>query len=122
MIKINVQKRQPIWIALSDFYLDTELQVHDFKHIAVIIKSSSYSLEDVKAIDKEEIFPVLYKNLLSVAGIWSGFEEKWLVEEITKNLQKRRGLKKLMLNIKYASLKWMCADYWKRLEAAYKEI
>lgn len=120
--KINIEKRKPIWIALSDFYLDTELQDYDFKHIASKIKESPYSLEEVKQIHKEEVFPVLYWNLLSVAGVWSGFQEEWLVMEITKKLQKKTRFSNFLMNLKYKGLKWMYADYWKELEKAYRKL
>jgi hypothetical protein len=74
---LNIEERKPIWIALSDFYLDTELQESDFRHIAFKIIESPYSLEEVKEINKYEIFPVLQPNLMSVAGEWAGFPENW---------------------------------------------
>ena len=77
MIKdsINLMERKPIWVALSAFYLDTELHRTDFKHIATVIYKSPYNLDEVKTINKYEVFPVLQLNLLSVAGIWTGFNE-----------------------------------------------
>ena len=122
MLEINLQERQPIWIALSAFYLDTELQATDFKDIAARIKESPYSLEEVNVINKDEIFPVLYTNLRSVAGIWSGFEEKWLVEEITNNFKRKNYFLRLRIKIRYATMKWMFADYWTGVEAAYKKL
>ncbi len=122
MRKIKLQERQPIWIALSDFYLDTELQANDFKHIASKIKESQYSLEEVKAINKTEVFPVLYANLLSVAGVWSGFEEQWLLAEIIKNLENKNYFLKLRVKFRYATMKWMLVDYWTGVESAYKEL
>jgi hypothetical protein len=122
MRKIKLQERQPIWIALSDFYLDTELQANDFKQIASKIKESQYSLEEVKAINKTEVFPVLYANLLSVAGVWSGFEEQWLLAEIIKNLENKNHFLTLRVKFRYATMKWMLVDYWTKVESAYKEL
>lgn len=118
----DIEKRKPIWIALSDFYLYNELQDLDFKHIASKIKESPFTFEKVKQIDKEEIFPVLHFNLLDVAGVWSGFQEEWLVSEIAKKLQKRTWYSSFIIKIKYAKLKWMYSDSWEKLEAAYQKI
>lgn len=119
---LNIKERKPIWIALSEFYLDTELQESDFRHIAFKIIKSPYSLDEVKKINKYEIFPILQSNLLSVAGQWTGFDEEWLISNITDSLAKRNIVKKLGIESSYLIFKWMCKDYWKRLEKAYNEI
>lgn len=119
---MNLSERKPIWVALSNFYLDKELQNHDFKFIATKIKESPYSFDEVKQIDKQEVFPVLHLNLLSVAGVWNGFDEDWLISEITKKLQKSSWFKAFMLKVKYARLKGMYADYWEKLEEAFQKF
>lgn len=114
----DIAQRRPVWIALSDFYLDTELQAADFNYTAKVILKSPYSLEDVKKIDKYELFPLLYSNLLSVAGVWAGFEETWLEEQVIARLKKKTKLDDLMVDTTYAIFKWMYDDYWKKLEKA----
>ncbi|MFK7811757.1 MAG: hypothetical protein AB8B59_04630 [Maribacter sp.] len=118
----DIEKRKPIWIALSSFYLDNQLQDYEFENFAKKIKESPYSLEEVKQIDKEEVFPVLYSNLLYLVGVWSGFEEEWLLKEIIKKLHKRNRFNSFILRIKYARLKWMYKDYWEKLEKVFQEL
>lgn len=120
--KFNIAERKPIWIALSEFYLDTELQVSNFRQIAKKIIESPYSIEEVKIINKYEVFPVLQPNLLSVAGEWTGFEEEWLVTRITDSLAKRTMLKKSGIEISYLAFHWMQEDYWEKLEKVYLEL
>lgn len=120
--KINIEQRKPIWIALSGLYVDTELKDHDFKYIAVKIKESPYTIEQARQIDKKEVFPVLYPNLLAVTGVWSGFEEQWLISEISKTIRKRTWFSSFKVKLKYLKLKWMYASYWERLEKAYKKL
>ncbi|WP_449448580.1 DUF7079 family protein [Spongiivirga citrea] len=81
--------RKQLWIALSNFYLDTELQNYQYLHIADVCKEIQCSFEEAKEIDRTEVFPVLYKNLLSVAGVWDGFDEEWLVACCSKNQGKK---------------------------------
>ena len=119
---LNIEERKPIWIALSNFYLDTELQESDFRHIAFKIIESPYSFEKVKEINKYEIFPVLQANLMSVAGEWAGFDEKWLVNSIKESLAKRNTVKKIGIESSYLTLKWMCKEYWEKLEKVYNEL
>ncbi|KFF21870.1 hypothetical protein [Chryseobacterium sp. JM1] len=119
---LNIKERKPIWIALSDFYLDTELQDSDFRYIVKTILESPYTFEEVKTINTYEIFPVLQSNLLQPAGEWAGFNEKWLVEAITSHLATKKRFKNLMIRIGYKKYGWMQEDYWVRVETIYSEI
>ena len=62
-----MENRKQIWIALSEFYLDTELTSDDFDRITSIFFNSGFQLIDIKEIDLLEVFPVLQPNLLSAA-------------------------------------------------------
>lgn len=119
---INSKERKPIWIALSDFYLDTELQDFDFRYIAKTILESPYTFEEVKTINTYEVFPVLQSNLLQPAGEWAGFNEKWLVKAITDYLKTKKSSDDTMIGANYKKYGWMQEDYWVRLEGIYNEM
>lgn len=73
--------RIPVWIALSELYLDTEVSVfHDA--IAATLAASPYSPAELRDILMDDVHPALHVNLLSVAGEWAGFDEAWLIERI----------------------------------------
>jgi len=72
--------RAPLWEALADLWLDTELADYQFDYIARAIAASPYSLEEALAIHDEEVAPAVSANLLSVAGEWAGFDSAWLNE------------------------------------------
>ena len=119
---LKIKERKLIWIALSEFYLDTELQESDLRDIAFKIIESPYSLDEIKKINNYEVFPVLQPNLLSVAGEWAGIDEEWLIKNITDSLAKRNTIKKIGIESSYLSVKWMCKDYWEKLEKVYNQI
>lgn len=121
-VPIDIQIRKPIWIALSNFYLDTELDETDFKSIASAIIASPYSLDEVKAINKYEVFPLLQANLLSVAGEWDVFDEEWLVKGITDSLARRNIVRRTGVDFFYFFFKWMCKDYWVGVDKIYGEL
>jgi len=118
----DLERRKPIWIALSEFYLDTELSDSALRHIAFTFLDSPYTLDEVRVINKYEVFPLLQANLLSPAGIWAGFDEDWLVEKITARLKHRTKFKDLGVGVKYQMFKWMQATYWERLVKIYNEL
>lgn len=116
---LNSKNRKQIWLALSTLYLDTELQPYDFENMAKMIKKSPYTLAEVKNINKYEVFPILQPNLLSVAGVWEGFDEKWLITSIQNNIQQRNLFKKLLIEIFYFFFKGMNKGCWREIEKAY---
>lgn len=120
--EINIEERKPIWIAISDFYVDNELQEVDFKIIASAIKKSPYSFKEVKEIDKKEVFPVLFYNLLSVAGNWTGSEEEWLVNKISGKIRRRTIFGRAFDLLKYFCFGGMNKECWTILEKTYLEL
>lgn len=102
--------------------MDTELQDIDIKNIVLTILKSPYDFEEVRRIDKYEVFPVLYTNLLSVAGEWAGFNEEWLIDTISDSINKRNKATQLLLDASYASFKWMYKEAWEKLEKKYQEL
>ncbi len=111
----DLSKRRPVWTALSTLYLDTELQKSDIKNIADTIKQSSYSLEQIKKINKYEVFPVLYQNLLNVAGIWDGFDKNWLVDEIIRSQKNRNWFSDLINKFIYITQKSKYSKIWDKI-------
>jgi len=123
MIKpLHIKERKPVWIALSDFYLDRELQDYNFQYIAKIILESPYTFEEIKIINMYEVFPVLQPNLLQPAGEWAGFNEEWLIEAITDYLETKNSRDDVMISTNYKKYGWMQEDYWQKLESIYNEM
>ena len=73
--------RIPVWVALSDLYLDTDVTLsHDY--IARTLAASPYPLDALHEMLMYDVHPALYKNLMSVVGEWAGFDQAWLLERI----------------------------------------
>ena len=116
--KLDIAERSKIWIALSDLYLDTELQEYTYRHIAKIIAESSYTLSQVRQIDKTEVFPVLYPNMLSSLGVWDGFHTTWLIETIQKKIAQENFLNRITRNLTYRLFKKTFAADWEKIRDA----
>lgn len=74
--------RLPIWRTLSELFLDTELDEKTFKYIAAELEKSGVSTQEAERILWNEVFPVLESNLTSVAGVWDGWSDEWLIKHI----------------------------------------
>lgn len=93
----ELARRQPVWLALAEFYLDTDLQPADFCRIRAVFDQSGYSEREIRQIDYEEVGPLLYSNLLSVAGEWAGFDEAAVIKSLTERAGKKATLRSLPL-------------------------
>ena len=78
----DLDARLPVWTALSDLFLDTELDPRDYRHISGVIVESGYAAGEIERILWLEVFPALADNLRSVAGEWAGFDGDWLETRI----------------------------------------
>lgn len=65
-----VDERLPVWTALSEMFLDTELQEADLQRIADTLRCSPYSVAEIKRILRDEVSPAFSANLFSMAGEW----------------------------------------------------
>lgn len=77
------QRRLKVWQALSELFLDTELDDRTFAYIAQAVVDSGFSPEEIHTILWGEVFPVLEANLRSVAGEWAGWTDDWLVDHLS---------------------------------------
>ena len=84
----DIERRKPVWVALSEFYLDIELSDDDLKRIMGVFAASGFGMDQIQEIERNEVRPVEGANLLSVAGVWSGFDQEWLSEAIIQRISK----------------------------------
>lgn len=71
-------------LAISELFLDTSLEEEDFVRLRDILYETKLPVNKLDSIYYEEIAPLLYGNLESTAGEWSGFDPDWLEHEILR--------------------------------------
>ena len=99
--------RLPVWTALSELFLDTELQEDDHRRIAAVLAASPYTAKELDEILRCEVTPVLKPNLLCVAGEWAGFDQSWLQEQLTPRINLRPFFRPRVF--------WMMRRRWKHI-------
>ncbi len=77
----EIARKQPLWVALSDLFLDTEVRLDLPRAAAEAVKAEIPAPEMIRIFNRE-VTPVVGWNLLDVAGEWVGFEKEWLTEQI----------------------------------------
>jgi hypothetical protein len=86
----EIARRLPVWAALSNLFLDTQLQPDDHRRIAAAIRRAGYSTAEADAILRDEVTPVFHANLLSFAGEWVSWSDGDVRAAILEGLRRRR--------------------------------
>lgn len=82
----EIERRLPLWIALSDLFLDTDVTPM-LPYIARTIVEGGWSIEAAEAALRWEVRPAFYHNFLDVAGEWAGWPDAYVRERVLE----RRG-------------------------------
>jgi hypothetical protein len=111
--------RLPVWQALSEFWLDTELDDGALASIARTLAASPYSLDDLEAIHLHEVAPALHANLASVAGEWAGFDLQLLQQRCQAHaLRRARPLHRLWVRLLRGRVRALTGRDWSHVRAA----
>ncbi len=81
----QLEKRHPVWLAMSEHYLDTETRPFLLRTAKVCL-DAQLEFEAAADIWRYEITPLLYRNLRQPAGEWAGFDEEWIYTTCTRCL------------------------------------
>lgn len=109
----EIEARMPLWCALSELFLDTQLQRQDYEAIAVAARAGGFSAEQVRDILEREVFPALVFNLMQVAGEWAGFDPAFVRERILLTLGRPQAARFFTGGVK----KRLMAEEWPRILA-----
>jgi hypothetical protein len=66
-------------------FLDTDVSLSRAWRAAQLAQSP-YSIAELEYILVHEGYPICKYNLLSVAGVWTGFDTDWLEQKILRRL------------------------------------
>jgi len=111
------KEREKVWDTLSEFYLDNEIQGGYYDYIYDVFVKSGFTMKEIRAIDKYEVFPVVFINLLSVAGEWVGFEREWLFKRCSRNFRRKNNiLHRLKCIVLYLLFGGMTKEQWQEIE------
>ncbi len=79
--RADLHARRSVWLALSDLFLDTDVNLFREGNTR-LLAASPYSIDELDTILREEIYPACSFNLSQVAGEWAGFDADWLERRI----------------------------------------
>ncbi len=112
----EIERRKPVWTALSDLWLDTELNESDLSYIAREMHASGYSIQELREIYLYEVAPAIFMNLSGVGGEWLGFEDAWLHDKILRSLRTRARLGRWWIRVRRRRMTYATEESWGKLQ------
>ncbi|MBL8536874.1 MAG: transglycosylase domain-containing protein [Hyphomonadaceae bacterium] len=67
-----IKRRAPVWAALSDLFVDTDVSIF-YSDIVQALRKSRFTPEEVEHILFDEVGPVFYTNLIAENRVWSAW-------------------------------------------------
>jgi hypothetical protein len=80
----DIERRLPVWCALSDLFLDTEQTDEEYGWIARKLNESGYNRAELRRILDEEVAPAFAFNLFDILGHWGGWTEEQVLDLVTR--------------------------------------
>jgi len=76
------QQERRAYTILSELFLDMEYTQWELNGMASFLRPLGIPVSTLEHMLAYDLFPILYPNLLSVAGVWQAFDEEWLLQEV----------------------------------------
>lgn len=116
---VSALERQDCWIAMSDVFVDNEI---DYRDVALSLTRicPNMSLPLLRDAFFEEVTPALASNGMTPAPeVWTGFDSDKVVEKINEMLLRRKGSWAYSVGHRLWCLtcRWLCIEMWQKLES-----
>jgi hypothetical protein len=109
LAEAEIERRLPVWCALSDLFLDNWFDPPYYEKIAATLRASGYTRKELRSIFFDEVTPGFAFNLLSIAGEWAGWDAQFVRDQMIVTLGKGSGVQRWLgrwLFRTYATKEW----------------
>jgi hypothetical protein len=117
---LSLERRAPVWEALSELFVGKELQDYDYAGIAETLRVSGYSLDELENVLREEVAPVFRSNLSPLAvPEMEGWAQEAVVKAIRTHLDREKtSLPRMLARLATPSaLPEVAAKRWLRIRS-----
>jgi hypothetical protein len=114
---LDLNRRAPVWEALAELFVGRELQDYDYAAFAQILRASSYGIDELERILRDEVAPVYRQNLtLFAIPEMQGWTHQQVVAQVQANLDASQGkLRQLLKRLRPHALPHPVAGRWNKL-------
>jgi hypothetical protein len=109
-------RREAVWLALSELWRDIELDAASLENLAQVLRGSGYPQDELEAIYRLEVAPVVWLNTWTTAGVWDGFDPAWLFEGCRRNQRLRTSRRhRWRCRLLRRPMTHACEHHWQEL-------
>lgn len=109
-------------ITLSDLFLDTEIDAERVNLMAASLRALGMPASTLEQILRRDLCPILYPNLLSITGEWSGFDPEWLLDQVaSRRMAGPRCIGAFRDAIAWLIVGWMITPVWHKIKAKLED-
>lgn len=125
----DVDRRLPVWQAMSKLFVDGEAGEERQRQIAHVLKESGYGHGELCEIYEREVAPVCYSNLFNMSE-WEQVDSEWLRAAIIDHLRRKSaaswwpfGKVPGKLGVEMTRTEWQSVmRIWRRLRRAPDDL
>lgn len=116
--KDGLARRRWTWQAISDLFLDDEINETTLAYIAQVVAECGYSDKELDAIYRREVAPAVAFNYFVDGPLWGYWDSVWLEEQILRPRRIRYWFDRLIV----APLPlWLLRHEWKHVKQLLRE-
>lgn len=87
---LEIERRVPVWRAMSHLFLDTEISAGDYEALALSLAGSPFQRSELQDIFLHEAAPAFFPNLMVVAGEWQYWSGEEARDIVLKSMRGKR--------------------------------
>ncbi|POR33720.1 hypothetical protein TPAR_06090 [Tolypocladium paradoxum] len=104
-------------IALSTLFLDSEMTLSRVDDMARFLHRLRMPVDQLDNILRNDVFPILYPNLMTPAGVWDSFDESDLINRVADRRCHPPGVvQKLGSSAAWTFLAWSVTSPWNQVK------
>lgn len=109
-------------VLLSDLFLDCEMMQIEIDCMARNLHCLQIPIKQIDNLLRNDVFPVLFINLLCITGIWDAFDENDLIDQITSRRRQPSIVQTLGNNIAWMIMSWLVTSRWVEVKEKICEL
>lgn len=110
-------------ITLSTLFLDTEMTPSTIDDMALSLHRLRIPVDQLDNMLRNDVFPILYPNLMTPAGVWDSFDEADLVNRVADRRSHPPGVvQKLGSSAAWTVLAWSVTSSWNQVKDKLRHL
>lgn len=113
---LSTEPEKKACMILSRLFLDTEITSNEVEDIATSLCTLDISTATLSHMLRHDLFPILYPNLISTTGVWEGFDQDWLLDQVATRAANPGWIKGMGDSVAWFTVGRMVVPSWDQVK------